>query len=70
MNTPNQTPAPKIAYTRQEASDALGISTVTIDRLTEKGLLKANRATRRPLYTHSELMRFAEGKANTKPAKA
>jgi hypothetical protein len=65
--TTTPTPA-KLCYTRKEAAAALGLSAVTIDRLTEKGLLKANRATRRPLYSHTELTRFAEGKSNTNPA--
>ncbi len=55
---------PKLTFTRKEAASALGISVVTIDRLTERGLLKANRATRRPLYSISELTRFADGLPN------
>ncbi|HUA67311.1 MAG TPA: helix-turn-helix domain-containing protein [Candidatus Saccharimonadales bacterium] len=49
---------PKLALTREEAADALGISTVTIDRLTARGLLKPSRATRRPLYPIFEIERF------------
>jgi len=56
-----QTNIPKLTFTRQEAAAALGLSVVTIDRLTERGLLKANRATRRPLYSRIELNRFADG---------
>lgn len=48
----------KLALTRKEAADALGISVVTIDRLTERGLLKPSRATRRPLFPVSEIERF------------
>jgi predicted site-specific integrase-resolvase len=51
---------PKLALTREEAADALGISVVTIDRLTERGLLKPSRATRRPLFAVSEIERFLE----------
>ena len=49
---------PKLALTREETADALGISTVTIDRLTERGLLNPSRATRRPLFAVSEIERF------------
>jgi predicted site-specific integrase-resolvase len=49
---------PKLALTRKEAAAALGISAVTIDRLTERGLLKPSRATRRPLYSVREIERF------------
>lgn len=51
---------PKLALTREETADALGISTVTIDRLTERGLLKPSRATRRPLFPVSEIERFLQ----------
>ncbi len=59
---------PKLTFTRNEAASALGLSVVTIDRLTGRGLLKANRATRRPLYTLAELTRFADGPTPTAKA--
>lgn len=65
MNAPQNTPL-KIAYSRKEAAAALGISTVTLDRLVDQGLIKPNRATRRPLFTVSELTRFAEGQTNAR----
>lgn len=49
---------PKLALTRKEAASALGISTVTIDRLAERGLLKPSRATRPPLFPVFEIERF------------
>lgn len=53
------TPAkPRLAYTRTEAAEILGVTPVTIDRLTRRGLLKPSRATRRPLYPTWELERF------------
>ena len=55
-----QNNVPKLALTRQEAAQALGLSVVTIDRLTQRGLLKPNRATRRPLFSLAELQRFSE----------
>jgi DNA-binding transcriptional MerR regulator len=62
---------PKLMFTRAEAAQALGLSVVTIDRLTERGLIKPNRATRRPLFSLSELTRFSEvpGQQNGKAAK-
>ena len=49
---------PKLALTRVEAGEALGISAVTVDRLAKRGLLRPSRATRRPLYSISEIERF------------
>jgi predicted site-specific integrase-resolvase len=58
---------PKLALTRAEAANALGISVVTIDRLTERGLLQPSRATRRPLYPISEIERFLEATQRQPP---
>ncbi len=71
-NTAKQTEvstAPKLAYTRDEAAAQLGVHPITISRLTERGELRANRATRRPLYSHDELVRFLN-KTAPKPAKS
>ena len=54
---------PKLALSRHEAANALGLSAVTIDRLTERGLLKPSRATRRPLYPVVEIERFLKDTA-------
>ena len=63
--TIEKTPAlPRLAYTRKEAAQTLGLSVVTIDRLTQRGLLKPSRHTRRPLYSLTELTRFAEVPTN------
>lgn len=48
----------RLALTRVEAAQLLGLSPVTIDRLTKRGLLRPSRATRRPIYAISELHRF------------
>lgn len=58
QKNPASAGVPKLALTRKEAANALGISAVTIDRLTERGLLKPSRATRRPLFPVSEIERF------------
>lgn len=66
-----KTPAPiaKLAYTREEAAQALGLHPITISRLTERGELRPSRATRRPLYSHDELQRFLRDTAR-KPVKS
>ena len=48
----------KLAFTRQEAAETLGISTVSIDRLVKRGLLRPSLALRRPLFAVWELERF------------
>jgi len=60
MNAPDETklPLPKLALTREETGEALGISAVTVDRLAKRGLLRPSRATRRPLYSIPEIERF------------
>ena len=49
---------PKLALTRAETAEALGITPVTVDRLAKRGLLRPSRATRRPLYSIEEVERF------------
>ncbi len=60
MNPPeiNREGFAKLALSRDETADALGVSTVTVDRLTVRGLLRPSRATRRPLYPVWEIERF------------
>lgn len=48
----------KLALSRTEAAQALGVSPITVDRLALRGLLRPSRATRRPLYAVEELRRF------------
>lgn len=55
--SPTPTP-PKLALSREEAAQALGIIEPTLDRLAARGLLRPSRATRRPLYAVAELERF------------
>jgi DNA-binding transcriptional MerR regulator len=51
----NQT---RLAYTRTEAAELLGMNPITLDRLAKRGLITPSRATRRPLYEYEELLRF------------
>ncbi len=53
-----QNNVPKLALTREEAAQAIGCHAITISRLTERGLLRPSRATRRPLYSIEEIQRF------------
>ena len=48
----------KLALSRAEAAETLGISTVSLDRLVARGLLHPSRATRRPIFPMWELERF------------
>lgn len=48
----------RIALTRVEAGQLLGVSPATIDRLTKRRLLRPSRAIRRPIYAIAELHRF------------
>ena len=50
--------AQRLALSRLETAEVLGVSTVTIDRLTKRGLLRPSRATRRPIYPVTEIERF------------
>ena len=63
-NTPVNQPL-KLGLNRVEAAKALGISPATLDRLTQRGLLRPCRATYRPIYWVKELERFL--KENSKP---
>jgi len=51
-------PINRMALTTTETANTLGLDEVTIWRLTKRGLLNPNRATRRPLYAVTEIERF------------
>jgi DNA-binding transcriptional MerR regulator len=48
----------KKRFKRAEAAIYLGITTVSIDRLTKRGLLHPSRALRHPIYSRDDLDRF------------
>lgn len=56
-----------LALDRKGAARTLGISTITLDRLVSRGVIRVSRATRKPLFSVRELNRFLdttiEGKA-------
>jgi DNA-binding transcriptional MerR regulator len=58
MNSEVHATIPKLALNRLEAAEAIGVSPATLDRLTQRGLLRPSRATRRPLYAVKEIERF------------
>lgn len=60
MKPPESSPTRtgKLALSRLEAAAALGVSPITVDRLTKRGLLRPSRATRRPLFPMWEIERF------------
>ena len=60
MNNPDtaSTPQTKLALSREETAQTLGVSAITVDRLALRGLLRPSRATRRPLYPIWEIERF------------
>jgi hypothetical protein len=49
---------PRLAFTRVETARILGLSVISVDRLTVRKLLRPSRATRRPLYALEEIERF------------
>mgnify|MGYP001544839623 CR=1 FL=1 len=48
----------KKGFKRAEAATYLGVSKITIDRLTKRGLLHPSRALRHPIYSKDDLDRF------------
>jgi hypothetical protein len=58
MNKLSKENMSRLSFSRTEAAEILGLSPITIDRLTKRGLLNPSRATRRPLYPIWELERF------------
>ena len=53
-----KTPIEKKGYKRAEAAIYLGVAKITIDRLTQRGLLHPSRALRHPIYSKDDLDRF------------
>ena len=49
-----------IALNRKRAAEFISVSPPTLDRLTKRGFLNPNRATRRPLYLVDDLKSFLE----------
>ena len=58
MNKLSKENMSRLSFSRTEAAEILGLSPITVDRLTKRGLLNPSRVTRRPLYPIWELERF------------
>lgn len=58
MKTTEQPSKHRLAFSRVETAEILGISAPSVDRLTKRGLLRPSRATRRPIYPYWEIERF------------
>ncbi len=54
----------RLAYSREEAAEMLGVTKRTLDRLVLRGLIRPNRVMRRPLFPRSELERFLNSRTN------
>ena len=49
----------KLCLDRRQTANALSVKNpITVDRLAARGLLRPNRATRKPLYPLAEIARF------------
>lgn len=58
-NTIMKSNTEKILYSRREAAAALGVCTLTLDKLVQRGELVPKRVGSRVLFTFAELERFA-----------
>jgi hypothetical protein len=56
--TVNRATVEKKGFKRAEAAFYLGVTPVSIDRLTKRGLLHPSRALRHPIYSRDDLDRF------------
>jgi excisionase family DNA binding protein len=54
----SRTPTPKLAYSMQEAADAIGVSYITMWRLLKRGKIRASTACRTKIIPAAELHRF------------
>ena len=60
MKPPNlfADPPGRLALTRVEAAQSIGLHVSELDKLAKRGLIHPSRATRRPLYSVREIERF------------
>jgi excisionase family DNA binding protein len=55
---------PKLAFNLEEAALVLGLSTRTLRRLVHRGLLHTSKATRRFIFSRTEIERFLQETTN------
>lgn len=60
MTTPKPTSANRLAYKLSEASAIIGVSTVSIRRAIDRGLIRPSRAFRHIIISADELQRFLD----------
>jgi len=60
INGSNENNQPRLALTTVEAAKTIGVSTRTLRRLAERGLLRPSKAVRTKLYSVTEINRFLE----------
>jgi DNA-binding transcriptional MerR regulator len=53
-------PKTRLAYSRSELASLLGVSTRSIQRLENRGLIRSSKALRKKIYSHREAMRFLD----------
>jgi hypothetical protein len=53
-------PRTRLAYSRSELAVLLGISSKSLQRLEDRGLIRSSKALRKKLYAHSEVIRFLD----------
>lgn len=55
---PNMPTPPRMAYSKKETADMLGISKISLERLEARGLIKSSKALRHKMYPLTEIERF------------
>jgi hypothetical protein len=53
-------PRTRLAYSRSELAFLLGVSTKSLQRLEDRGLIRSSKALRKKLYSHGEVIRFLD----------
>lgn len=65
LSNPSETVAPaqpRLAYSKNELSQLLGLSPVTLWRLEKKGILRPVAGVRHKLYSATAVSRFLDGR--------
>lgn len=60
LKTDEMLTARKLLYSRKEAAALLGVCTLTVDHLVQRGELKPRYVGSRVMFASQELLRFAE----------
>ena len=60
---------PRLAFNTEETAQMLGLERTSLWRLEKRGLIRANRALRTPLFPLAEINRFLNESAGMEAAK-